>query len=367
MLDKFQHHVDGLNSSLEMMLHSVSSTNTVSEPRLLSDVSRKTYKVLSDFVLCPGSDKTPKRLRPLLVVLTAENLSQDLPQDYESLYRAALAVELYHNSTLVHDDMVDEDDWRRGLPSVPKACQNHYPQDANGARYFRSANIQGAYSHALMIGNLLSHHAIEQLMKSGSRNTPEIISELNQAAIRVNQGQVLDLQPIETVDDYITMIHLKTARLFSASARIGAYLSDIPANQKDRYADMAGEIFTPAGIAFQVQDDILDISPDREDKRGSDIRSGKRNILYLALLDTGNGNDIEEFKRYFGNPKLRPQELDMAIGILKDTGAVDKAEQVRDLHYRRSDELLRLFFSDCPNQIECVFRDYMDMLTYRRR
>lgn len=213
-----------------------------------------------------------KRIRPALLLL-ANDLFGGKQED---ALNAALAIEVFHNFTLVHDDILDNAPLRRGKKSV----YNKW-----------GTNI------AVLSGDVMLIQAIQLLSKSNKTHLPVILDTFNATAIQVCEGQQFDMN-FETsekvsIDDYLKMITLKTAVLLGGSLKIGAIL----ANTKTEEANHIYEFGKNLGIAFQLMDDVLDLygNPNTFGKRiGGDIISNKKTYLLLKAIELATGKTKKE-------------------------------------------------------------------------
>lgn len=207
-----------------------------------------------------------KRLRPALVLL-AYNMFQD---DVEEALPVALAVEVFHNFTLLHDDIMDKAEMRRNNPSVYKKYNE---------------NI------AILSGDAMSIMAYKYLLQSRSAQLPDMIALFSQTALEVCEGQQYDMDFESTMEvaisEYLEMIRLKTAVLLAASLKLGALAADAPAKTADQLYDFGLNL----GIAFQLQDDLLDVFADQDKfgkKIGGDIVANKKTFLLLKALEVAD-------------------------------------------------------------------------------
>jgi geranylgeranyl diphosphate synthase, type II len=214
-----------------------------------------------------------KRLRPILCLMGSElyggNCEQTMP--------AAIAVEIFHNFTLVHDDIMDNSPIRRGQPTV-----------------FTKWNT----NIAILSGDVMFAKAYEYVAKLKTDNLKTILNIFTDTAIKVCEGQQYDMdyEVISNVaiDDYLRMITLKTACLTAASLKIGALLGGAPKEEANALHDFGLNM----GIVFQLQDDFLDVFSDETKfgkKKGSDIISGKKTFLFLKTLELLSPGEREEF------------------------------------------------------------------------
>lgn len=205
-----------------------------------------------------------KRIRPVLLILcceAAEGKAKDA-------LNAALAVETLHNFTLIHDDIMDNADTRRGRETIHKK----WDRDT-----------------AILSGDALLGLAYESLLKTKSERIGEIAGIFNNGIIEVCEGQSYDkefeLKKKVTLDEYIMMISKKTSQLLVCCAKIGVLIG----NGKKSLFDAMGKYALNLGLAFQIQDDLLDVFADEKKfgkKIGGDIREGKKTYLLLKGLET---------------------------------------------------------------------------------
>ena len=216
-----------------------------------------------------------KRIRPTLCLLAAQLFGGDL----KKAMNLAMAVEVFHNFTLVHDDIMDEAPIRRGKPAVH-------------AKWNRDV--------AILSGDVMFVQAYQLLAKGNPERLSQMLTVFNQTAIEVCEGQQFDMN-FETRDDvtaenYIEMIRLKTAVLLACSLQLGAFESG--ATEKD--AKLIYEFGEKIGIAFQIQDDFLDCYAKEEDfgKRvGGDIISNKKTFLMLTAIEKSSQSQLDRLKQ----------------------------------------------------------------------
>lgn len=214
-----------------------------------------------------------KRIRPLLTLMASELFGT--PK--ENVVNAALAIEFFHNFSLIHDDIMDEAPLRRGKVTV------HEKWNTNSA---------------ILSGDVLLVNAYQQLSLSPSEYFKEVIDIFNKVAVEVCEGQQLDMDfetlniDAVTIDEYIEMIRLKTSVLLGGALKIGAVL----AGADERNAQLIYDFGENLGVAFQIQDDILDLfgDPEKFGKQiGGDIISNKKTFLVLSAVGRGKKNEIE--------------------------------------------------------------------------
>ena len=227
-----------------------------------------------------------KRIRPILTLMAADILSGD----YKKALPAALAVEVFHNFTLVHDDIMDDAPLRRGKKTV------HEKWDLN----------RGILSGDAML--ILAYQYFENY-------TPEIFQKLailfSKTALEVCDGQQLDIdfetRNDVTIDEYLKMIRLKTSVLVAAALKMGA----IVAESSEKNANLLYEYGLNLGLAFQLQDDYLDTfgNPETFGKQvGGDIIENKKTYLYLKAMELSSGDDKQKLAFYY-NQKLEDNSI----------------------------------------------------------
>ncbi len=216
-----------------------------------------------------------KRIRPVLCLLGNE-LFSDLNPD---AFLAANAVELFHNFSLVHDDMMDEASLRRGQPTV------HTKYDSNTA---------------LLVGDIMVIRAYEYLQGIQSNHLSKILGLFNQTAREVCEGQQLDMDYAKrttvTLEEYIHMITLKTSVLLAASLQMGAIIG----GAGDHNCNHLYEFGKKLGIAFQIQDDYLDAFGDAKlfgKEAGGDIKQNKKTFLLIRALETADAAQLETLNK----------------------------------------------------------------------
>jgi geranylgeranyl diphosphate synthase type II len=248
-----------------------------------------------------------KRIRPILCVLGNE-LFSEITEDAWSL---ATAIELFHNFTLIHDDMMDAAALRRGMQTV---------------------HTKYGDNTALLTGDVMLIRAYEKLQNINPAYLPKILSLFNTTAREVCEGQQLDMDfekmPSVTLDAYIQMITLKTSVLLAASLEMGAILGGAtPGNCKHLY-----EFGKNLGIAFQIQDDYLDAFGDPEKfgkEVGGDIRQNKKTFLLLHALEVATPDQRAKLDTLLASngPDKVPQVMDIFKACNVDAWAIELKEK----------------------------------------
>lgn len=213
-----------------------------------------------------------KRMRPLLVLLGCKLFSEDVLQ----ALHPALGIELFHNFTLVHDDIMDNAPLRRGNPTVHEKWNDNV---------------------AILSGDAIFIKAYQELIQTRPEVLPRTLEIFNRTALEICEGQQLDMEFEEREDvsiaDYIHMITNKTAVLLGCSLQIGALIGGASENQAQALYDFG----LNAGIAFQLQDDILDVFGESQKvgkQKGGDIIANKKTFLLLKAMELATGEPRAE-------------------------------------------------------------------------
>jgi len=235
-----------------------------------------------------------KRLRPVLMLL-AYNLFKD---DVERVKPQALGIEIYHNFTLLHDDLMDRADVRRGHPTVHKRWNDNT---------------------AILSGDAMTVLAYQQIEQCDERHLRKVINLFNQTAIEICEGQQYDMDFESRLDvteaEYMEMIRLKTSVLLAGSLKIGAILAD--ASEKD--ADLLYDFGICLGLAFQLKDDLLDVYGDPKvfgKKNGGDILCNKKTFLLIKALELTNELQRQELNRWIEMKEFSAEEKINAVTTL---------------------------------------------------
>lgn len=288
-----------------------------------------------------------KRLRPLITVLSARICggSEDIA------IPGAAAVEVLHTFTLVHDDIIDRDELRRGVPTVHKMWGTDM---------------------AIVSGDLLYAYAYKCLIRAQDYGVPsdrivKALDVLTDAAITVAEGQSLDMiLPSASgvdADKYIEMVRKKTAALFASSAAIGSIL----AGGDGEVAAKLRESMISAGIAFQIRDDILGLIGDEKTLGKpvySDLKEGKMTILVIHTLNRVGENERRKLKSVLGNRGASLHELSEAAEIIRLSGAVEYAESLAEHYAARAIEVSRDIDSKDREALH-MFREVVEFMVKR--
>jgi geranylgeranyl diphosphate synthase type II len=251
-----------------------------------------------------------KRMRPILSMMACEMFSGE----YKGATDAALGVEIFHNFTLIHDDIMDEAPLRRGKETVHKKWNRNV---------------------GLLSGDILMIESYKRLAQYAPDILPKILKLYNITAIEVCEGQQMDMD-FETsehvsIDNYINMIRLKTAVLLGCSLELGA----IVGNASDKDGKDIYNFGSNLGIAFQLQDDILDVYADQSKfgkQVGGDILCNKKTFLLLTALQNADSSQKERLEQLF-NEKDPGLKVKGVKAIYAELGIKEVAEAELSAYY----------------------------------
>ncbi len=294
-----------------------------------------------------GKNVSGKKIRPLLMALVA----QAVCGDYRHVLTAGAALELLHNFTLIHDDVMDNAAERRHRPAVWTRWGRWQAINAGDGMY------------------ALSNVVMTRLLESGVPAEKVVLAHrsMSQACLWTAEGQVLDMD-FETrasvsPDEYLTMITHKTATLIEAAAYIGALLSTDDEAVVRAYAAFARDL----GVAFQVRDDYLDVWGDPQETGkpfASDIRERKKAYPYLVALERASDRDRATLQRiYSQEDALSEADVEAVLAIMERTDAPSQTDQVARHHYERA--LQELDSTGIQNSTQDLIRELAAFLIRR--
>jgi octaprenyl-diphosphate synthase len=277
------------------MAADMAQVDAVIAERLRSDVAL--INQIAHYIVSAGG----KRIRPRLVLLFAGALGYQGPERFT----LAATVEFIHTATLLHDDVVDESSLRRG-------------RDTANAVFGNAASV--------LVGDFLYSRAFQMMV---AVNNLRVLDVLADATNVIAEGEVLQLMnmhdPDLAVDEYLRVIRFKTAKLFEASARLGAILAGADAALEDTCADFGRSL----GTAFQLVDDLLDYDGETHalgKNVGDDLREGKPTLPLLVAMARGEPAERELVRHAIQHGEVA--RLGEIVAVVRRTGALDAARQV---------------------------------------
>ena len=260
-----------------------------------------------------------KRVRPVLMLL-AYNMYKENP---ESILSSACALETYHNYTLLHDDLMDNADLRRGHETV------HRKWDANTA---------------ILSGDSMLVLAYERMAQCPKEKLAEVLHLFTETALEIGEGQQYDMEFENRTDvteaEYIEMIRLKTSVLLACAVKMGAILADASAEDADNLYKFGEQI----GLAFQLQDDFLDVYGDPAvfgKAIGGDITSNKKTFMLINAFNHATAEQREELTRWITAAQFDAAEKIAAVTRLYNEIGIDRmAKEKIEYYFAQSTQYL---------------------------
>jgi len=333
--------LDAIRERRELVNAAIDEELPIQRPERLYEASR--------YILEAGG----KRLRPTVTMLAAEAVTDveplsvkyrsfpSLAGDPVDVMRAAVSIEVIQSFTLIHDDIMDEDDLRRGVPAV------HEQYDT---------------STAILAGDTLYSKAFEMMTETGADPTDglEAMRLLASTCTEICEGQALDVA-FESRDDiqpeeYLEMVELKTAVLYGAAAATPAVL--LGADRE--VVDALYQYGIDSGRAFQIQDDVLDLTVPSEElgkQRGSDLVEDKETLITLHAR--GQGVDVDGLVDAETPAAVTEAEVEMAVDALEAAGSIDYAREMAVDLTERSKEHLSVLPDNEPRRLLEDIADYL--------
>ena len=314
--------------------------NTGLDEQLDIDIHKKLRDAMRYYPMAGG-----KRLRPILAMVAAEAISGS-EKSKKAALPLGLALEITHNFTLIHDDLMDKDLIRRGVPSVHAKFGEDTAINAGDALFARAFEVLSSTD--------LNVKAFKRLLNSFS------------VMVRgIAEGQQMDMDFEGRLDiteeEYLIMVEKKTALMFQVAAEGGALIGGGTEEQIEKLSEY-GRLL---GIGFQIWDDLLDLEGDQEKigkPVGSDIKNGKRTLIVVRALDTLQGADRERFLQILGNEDATDADIKDAMDILNRVGAIDYTKKAALDYADRSKKLLDIL-PDSPSKN--ILLDNVDYLVSR--
>lgn len=279
-----------------------------------------------------------KRLRPVLAMVSCEAVKGDIID----VIPLSISLELIHNFTLVHDDIMDKSKLRRGLPSV---------------------HIKFGEPTAIIAGDLLFTKAFESMHNTigDLKAFKNVEYGLIDCIREICEGQQLDMEfekrKIVTEEEYLEMIRKKTAVFFQYAAEAGALLgggSNEQVNSLNQYG-------ISLGLGFQIWDDFLDVSSDEEilgKDIGNDIRNGKKTLIACHCLNNTKGDEKKTLEKIFGNLNASDKEVKEVYTIFKKLGSAEYAKKTAISYCETAKKSLEILPDTEAKQILIAFAEY---------
>ena len=316
-LEKF---VSRINVELETYFND-EIANVFGVSRKEKELSNHIWKHIKEHNLRPA-----KRLRGSFVYYGYKLLGG---KKVKAILNAAMSIELIHTALLIHDDFMDQDDTRRGLPTT-----HEYYKNFHAAEGFRFNHLHYGESMAVNVGDIALLAGYEILGKSNFDNEKKlnVLNRTLRGIVNTGLGQAFDItlegKGVASEED-ITDLHLAKTAIYTYEnpLHIGAVL----AGAKLKDLELISKYAIPGGVAFQLQDDILGLfgDPVKTGKPAhSDLRQGKMTLLIIKALELGNKNHQKKLKVIWGKRNLTEEEADEVRKIVRDTGSLEYSRKV---------------------------------------
>ena len=293
-----------------------------------------------EYVLSLGG----KRIRPVLMLM-GYNLWRKHPED---ILMPAIGLETYHNYTLLHDDLMDNADVRRGHQTV------HRRWDAN---------------KAILSGDSMLVLAYQRMQQVPADKLPAVLDIFTETALEIGEGQEYDMtfetRNDVTEDEYIEMIRLKTSVLLACALKIGALLADAPQEDADRLYRFGEQL----GLAFQLQDDLLDVYGDPKvfgKAIGGDITSNKKTYMLINAVNRANAEQRKELEQWIAAKDFDREEKVAAVTRLYDEIGIRQLCEEK-INYYFSQARKTLSQVQVPEDRKAPLFTYMDDLLHRNK
>ena len=285
-----------------------------------------------------------KRIRPVLMLLSY-NLWREHPED---ILMPAIGLETYHNYTLLHDDLMDQADMRRGHQTV------HKRWDAN---------------KAILSGDSMLVLAYQRVAQVPANKLQQVLDLFTITALEIGEGQEYDMdfetRNDVTEDEYIEMIRLKTSVLLACALKMGAILADAPQEDIERLYQVGEQL----GLAFQLQDDLLDVYGDPEvfgKAIGGDITSNKKTYMLINAFNRANAAQRKELEQWIMAKEFNRAEKVAAVTRLYDEiGIRELCEQKINYYFDQARQTLDAVH--VPEEHKQALRAYMDDMLHRNK
>ena len=289
---------------------------------------KQLYDAASHLIIHGG-----KRLRPYLVLKSCQMLGGK----QSDAISAASAVEMIHNFTLVHDDIMDNDEMRHGVTTTHKKFD---------------------IPLAILAGDVLyskAYNTISSKSKLSSNYTTQLVSKLSKTCIKICEGQVDDIKfaenkKIPTEKEYVKMIEKKTAVLFEVSCAMGA----ICAKRKQKDVKNLSAFGRNLGIAFQITDDLIGIIGDSKITKkpvGNDIREGKKSLPIILAIKKARGQNRTKIIRVFGNSGAAKQQINLAVNVIRSLGVEKEVRDIALKYAQRAEKSISSYTGSAKNEM----------------
>ena len=351
--ERLAHHAANVEAELAVVLEEMTAQAGAVHP-----VGAELAEIVRDFTSAPG-----KRVRPVLMRIAYEGFGGS---DVAGIARALCALELLHSFFLIHDDIVDRSDLRRGRPTVHREYSTRYQDQVRDNGHF-------GRTMAILAGDVAGQQAVLALGQSrcSPERTARAVVHCAEMTLDVCYGQALDIviseRPLENIteQEILRVAEYKTARY---TTELPLHLGAILAGAGEDDLACLSAYAVPVGIAFQLRDDLLGVFGD-EARIGksidSDLLEGKRTLLILRAWERADVAQQAILRHVLGNPSATPADLNSAREVIDSSGAkAATIQQMEELVGEAKESLMRASFA--PDMIRFL-ADLADYVANRER
>jgi len=322
MITTLQDVLQEYKSDMERMEHRIHASLGTDVP-LIQQVSK--------YILGAGG----KRFRPLLHLLSARLCGY---REHNAEYLLGSVVEYIHTASLLHDDVVDEANVRRGRSA---------------------ANAIWGNQASILVGDYLYSKALYHAVRLQNQRVMDVLSE---TTTTMSEGEVLQLMQIQNADiteaDYVRLVECKTGVLISASCRLAAIISKAPLSQEDALTAYGKKI----GLAFQITDDTLDYAADQKQLGkvlGKDLDEGKVTLPLIYLMRKADSGEKDNLRNILNADAVNESDLTYTLKLMEKYGSVDEALAVAQSCSNDAKAALHLFADSSPRRALMALADYV--------
>lgn len=345
-------YIPNINNAIKLIFDS--KLNDVENPFL-----KDYYSELSDYFLSGG-----KRIRPLLCIATYNAFHNN--QD-NSIVHPSVGVEFLHNATLIHDDIIDKDDFRRGKPSFHFRFRNYHKQyklkKMNASDFGVSIGLIGGDSVFIMglEAFLFNEFKRDLNLKAIKYYEQGFIEIINGVLIETDMVNRKDL----TISDYIKMISLKTGALIEKSILIGANYAEV----ETKFLKDLSRYGLNLGIIFQIIDDILGTFGDEKvtgKPTDGDIREGKQTCLLITALNNLENEKREKLESLIENPNMTNENVKEVKDLFRDANVIDSCKKLANNYYQEAKSSLENLKAEIKTSEAEFFASLLDFVMNRK-
>ncbi len=304
-------------------------------------VAKENYDIMQDYILGGG-----KRLRAICALMGYEACGGKSP---DKMILPSLSVEFFHNSSLILDDVMDEDKERRDVKAAHTLIGEWFGKKFGKQPYngylFANAESRFSISMSTIATNMLFSLGAQTILDSSfdAKEKTKALHAYEKTYRMVNLGQLLDMyyeyEKKITSKDYLKMAYLKTGVLLGCALKIGGIFAGAGEKQLEAFDEYAKY----AATTFQIQDDILDVTPGSEKGRelGSDLKKGKTTLLLLLAKENLESTDWKILEKVLGNENAETRDMEKAMATLHEKGIVEQARRMANEYNEKGKAALR--------------------------